>query len=84
MRSDGGRPSWKNVVSRPGVWGLLFGLAVVFFNWPLLAAYLDAPLLRAHYALFIVWAVFVACLFVLCRVVGRSGNGDGTGDGEAK
>lgn len=71
VRTDGGRPSWKRMASRPGVWCLLFGLAAVFFNWPLLAAYLDAPLLRAHVSLFTIWVVFVVCLYALCRAAGR-------------
>ena len=74
--------SWKRSLTRPGVWALLFGLAVAFFNWPLLDAYLDAPLVRAYLSLFVVWGLVVACLFVLCRVF-KSDGGDGDpGDGE--
>ncbi len=76
MRSEQDRVFWKRALSRPGVWGLLFCLAVVLFNWPLLAASQDAPLMRAYFLLFALWAGIVACLFLVCRAVRHSHRSD--------
>jgi len=81
MQGGQDRPARTRRLARPAVWGLLFALALVFFDWPMMSAYLDAPLFTAHVYLFLIWLLIVAGLFLVCRAVRQSRDDEGQDEG---
>jgi len=56
---------------RRDAWIFLFVLGVLFFSWPILGIFGDSLVL----SLFIVWLVFIACIFVASLFPEREDGG---------
>lgn len=69
MRDDGDRPRERRS-RRVAAWrhvGLLFVLALLVFNWPLLTVPFAGGVLAAFAWLFGLWALFIVLLFAAAR-----------------
>ena len=52
------------------LWVILFLFGFLLFNWPVLSVFAGGQ----PYAIFILWALFIAITAVLCYLTGRERN----------
>ena len=52
------------------LWVLLFFFGLLLFNWPVLSVFSD----HQPYAIFFLWALFIAVTALLCYMTGRERN----------
>ena len=60
----------KRLFSDPAFVWLLFGLAIIGFCWPFFGGRDSGPSGGVFIYLFVIWAVVIACLFMVARNTG--------------